>query len=893
MQDPHAVLQEYFGFPQFRPGQLDALTHVLAGRDTLVVMPTGSGKSLIYQLAALMLPGTALVISPLVALMKDQLDSLTRHGIAATLINSSLDAAEQSRRLRGLAEGKYRIVLVAPERLRSTAFRLALRHVPLSLLAVDEAHCLSQWGHDFRPDYLHLADARAEFNPPVTLALTATATPRVQDDIIRLLGLPAAEKIITGFNRPNLTLEVFSVSGPPAKLSFIREFLAQAEGAGIIYTGTRREAEAVAGFAHDTCGVDARYYHGSLEAGARSQVQDAFMAGDLPLVVATNAFGMGIDRPDVRFVLHHALPSTLEAYYQEAGRAGRDELPARAVLLYSAADSALHEYFIENDSPTAAELRAVHTLFARLPAGAGVTYADMEGSLGVTQTKARVALEQLEAARVLRRPPDEAYGQIRAQALPLSEVALRKIAQQVAERREHKRDQLARMVDYAQTDACRRRTILDHFGDSGAADAPLCCDNCLTRADPADTTARPAETQSERAALIVLDTLAHLKWSVGKGKLAQVLKGSSSQEMALYAKARNFGKFAALRMRDIESLIGQLIDAGYLKHLGSDKPTLKLTARGESVLQARAAIQVELRPVRPAVARRAQAQRAAGGTVTLTGQMLAQGLTPERIAAERGLTLGTVYSHLAQLIADGQLEVNQVVPPALQSQIREAIARAGSAAFLAPIKAFLPEEVDYGVIRCVVEAWRREQGLTANPVRTGPAAPPDGAASDMPFEVLRRWRRARASAIDQPDYVIFSDSTLRRLAQLRPASTAELANIGGLGADVIKTYGDELIALMRSEHSTRMIEAIMGCVQSLPGQLPRSGVAKLLVGSQAERIEEYAGHPFYNRLADYNRMDVTCQVDALLAAGRLVQDEHGHIVLGAPSNGQVPGNLPH
>jgi hypothetical protein len=269
------------------------------------------------------------------------------------------------------------------------------------------------------------------------------------------------------------------------------------------------------------------------------------------------------------------------------------------------------------------------------------------------------------------------------------------------------------MVDYAQTDACRRRTMLDHFGDSGPAEAPICCDNCLARAEPAEAAGRPAETQAERAALIVLDTLAHLKWGVGRSKLAQLLKGSSAQEMATYTTARNFGKFGSLRLTEIESLIGQLIDAGYLKHLGSDRPTLKLTPRGEMALQARSAIQVTMRSVRPAAARRDQAQKAAGGTVLLSGQMLKSGQSPEQIAAERGLTVGTIYSHLAQLIAEGQVEVGAVVPAALQVQIRTAIEQAGSAEFLAPIKARLPLEVEYDVIRCVANACKRENGAAA------------------------------------------------------------------------------------------------------------------------------------------------------------------------------------
>ena len=662
---------------------------------------------MIYQLAALLLPGTALVISPLVALMKDQIDSLTRRNIAATFINSSLDTAEQARRLRAVAEGHYRIVLVAPERLRSRPFREAIGRIPLSLLAVDEAHCLSQWGHDFRPDYLSIAESRRELKSPVTLALTATATPRVQDDIIRLLGLPQAEKLITGFNRPNLTFEVFSAPDVKAKLNLVRDFLAQAEGVGgIIYTGTRRDAEEVAEFIRAVCGLKARHYHGALDAATRTQTQEAFMAGDLPLVVATNAFGMGIDRPDVRFVIHYTVPGTIEAYYQEAGRAGRDGLPARAVLLYSPKDTSLHEFFIENDSPSAAELRAVHKFFSGPIKN--VTFTDLESAIGLPQVKARVALEQLQLAGALRRAPDESYGVLRVEALPLSESALQKVAAQVAARREHKRYQLEKIVDYAETNACRRRSLLDHFGDPGTAAAPLCCDNCLSRVDTADSSPRQAESQSERGALIVLDTIAHLKWEVGKGKLAKILKGSLIQEMALYQQARNFGKFAVLRLSEIESLIGQLIDAGHIKQVGSRLPTLKLTPKGENALKAHAAIRVDLRPVARGAAQKLQAQTEAGGTVSLSGQMLARGLTPEQIAAERGLTVNTIYSHLARLITDGQVSINAVVATDAQKQIHAAIEAIGSVEQLSPIKMRLPDSIDYGVIRCVVNAWLLE-----------------------------------------------------------------------------------------------------------------------------------------------------------------------------------------
>lgn len=884
--DLRAALQQHFSFPAFRPGQAEAIDHVLNRRHTLVVMPTGSGKSLIYQLAALYLPGTTLVISPLIALMKDQVDSLTRRGIAATFINSTLTASEQADRLRALSAGQFKIVLVAPERLRSRAFCDALAHISIDLLTIDEAHCLSQWGHDFRPDYLHIADARQHFNAPIVLALTATATPRVQDDIIRLLGVDQAERIITGFNRPNLTLEVFSTPDVKAKLNFLQDFLTQADGAGIIYTGTRRDAEEVAGFVREVVHMEVAHYHGSLDPETRTRVQDAFMAGDLPIVVATNAFGMGIDRPDVRFVLHYAVPGTLEAYYQEVGRAGRDGLPARAILLYSPKDTALQEFFIENDAPAIDELRAVYAYLQRTPA---TRLADIERAIGLPQIKARVAVEQLEIAQAVRREPDEAFGLMRVEVLPWIESQLHAVAAQVQARREHKYRQLEVMVDYAEANACRRRSILQHFGDTGSADAPLCCDNCLSQMETTEVPRIQSELlQSERAALIVLDTLKYLKWAIGKGKLAHLLKGSAAKDMQRveYDRARNYGKFAALKLYEIEALIDQLIESGHVKQVGSERPTLKLTPRGEGALQTRSAIRVELRHIAPSVAQRAKAETEAGGTIALTEQLLARGLTPDQIAADRGLTVGTIYSHLAQLIAQGKVDINMVVPAEVQHKIRAAIEQVGSVGYLAPIKVLLPDEFDYGVIRCVVEAWKIEQALSyKEPVLPADATQPAPIAfNDLPLEPLRHWRHQQAAALNQPDWVLFGDGALRQLAQKQPHTTAELRTVSGLSAGVVEKFGDDLIAILNTVTSTEAIDAILECVRVLPGELPRSGVAKLLVGSASQRVEKFASHPLYNRLSNRNRSDVTLQVDVLLEMGYLQQDKSGHLL---PSDTQV------
>jgi ATP-dependent DNA helicase RecQ len=557
-RDLTADLERLFGFPGFRPGQLDAVEGTMAGRDVLAIMPTGSGKSLCYQLPALLDRGVTLVVSPLIALMQDQCAALRARGHSEVeMIASSMTGEEVSGALQRISSGSARLVYVAPERFSSRRFLDAIGEADVTRLAIDEAHCLSEWGHDFRPDYLRLADVRARLGSPPTLALTATATPRVARDIVQALGLRDPVMARTGFDRPNLFFEVVHVAGDAGKPRMLLAHLKdRSRLPAVIYCGRRKTCEEVAAHLLGD-GISAAPYHAGLPPHQRSNTLSEFVNGDLQAVTATTAFGMGIDKADVRSVVHWTIPSSPEEYYQQAGRAGRDGLPAVCTLLYSASDKGLVVFFIERARLSSQQLQQVHGVLAGRADPSGV-FGLMQSEIPVDEPRVAVAvLERAGAVDLFPARNGSFAGRLAASTLSRPHLAAAMVAMK---RQENLRWERLKAIDaYAAGDGCRRQALLGYFGDTPAPRPDeLCCDN------HGDRSSRSPLVVDERAAVLL--AVDETGGSVGRTRLTQILRGGRARDLlaAGHHRLSSYGELSHRTEKHVLAAIDALIAEGAL-----------------------------------------------------------------------------------------------------------------------------------------------------------------------------------------------------------------------------------------------------------------------------------------------------------------------------------------
>lgn len=751
------AVRRLFGFGDLLPGQAEIMACVMRGEDVLAVLPTGGGKSLCYQLPALSdESGVTLVISPLIALMKDQVDKLPSGSAPlATTINSSLEGDELRRRLEGVRDGDYRLVYAAPERLRQPPFLHSLRQARLNRLVIDEVHCVSMWGHDFRPDYLYVSEARRRLGDPPLLAMTATAPPRVRLDIMQRLG---RMRVIAGdVMRSNLRLEVFQARNQDEKLQYLLGFCRREPGSGIVYAGTRTRCEELAELLRSQ-GISAIHYHAGID--NRAEVQDRFMNGQARVVVATIAFGMGIDKPDIRFILHYEPSTSIEAYYQEAGRAGRDGLPARCVLMYAPSDRATLTHRARRDELSEDFLRQTYSAIKKNLRGfcvGRVAVDDLRRDLQAEETPVRVAISILEQAGLLRRGPDlpRTVSLLLKRDPPGAEADLNVLCQTCGLQpgRVTSRDPLD-IAHQTGVDATSLEERLLAWSEAGVLECRASArDPCLELL-PAPSDARERvrtlleqyeKVQAQRVAEIVAYANTrrcrhgHISAYLGGRAVAQCVSCDNCQPQTVELVSSSLPD-ESMQWQAILEAIGH----------GWGRRNLVAILRGEDGA--------------PATARNSR-----------------------WFGALAFRSPGAVGKMIDVLQQKGFLQTIQLRHGGFMLQVTTAGQR------LLRDRAGLRALSDASSSR----AGRRERPRSAD---AGPRATVDAAvlAEDDPLlERLRDWRLQRATQQNVPAFMIAHDALLRNIAAARPRSESELLAVKGMGPRKLQQYGEELLRLVR------------------------------------------------------------------------------------------------
>jgi ATP-dependent DNA helicase RecQ len=593
--DAHAVFTRVlarFGHTSLRPGQSEVIADIFAGRPVIAVMPTGAGKSLCYQLPAVVLGergGVTLVVSPLIALMKDQVDALTARGVPAVALTSRDGAEEQRDILDGIRAGQYTLVYVAPERFRSPRFVDALRSIAgrIALVAIDEAHCISEWGHDFRPDYRRLGGIVKELGAPRLAAFTATATPEVRRDIAHQLGMTGAQLHVRGFDRPNLHYSIVKSGGAVDKGERLVELVRMREGGvALVYAATRKNAEKYAADLK-AAGMKVLVYHAGLQGGLRETAQDRFMEGSLDVIVATNAFGMGVDKSDIRLVVHADIPRSPEAYYQEAGRGGRDGKPTRCVLLFNHSDIKLQEFLIDASYPSAEVLRGVWKLLRDRPnLGELGPYDDelearLRKNLGgeVTGATMGAAIRILERHGMLRRDDERIVATRPTDSMAGVYPALD--VESLQRRAEVERGKLRTMIELAYYPKCRRQFVLDYFGDQDWASRDRqcgACDNCEAVAHGKPTGLSDRETSAIKNLLLIVGAM---NGRYGRTRITNIALGVEDDHR--FDEVPGRGTLRGWNKQQVMDLLRALEGASLIEASRGEYPTISTTRRGDQV----------------------------------------------------------------------------------------------------------------------------------------------------------------------------------------------------------------------------------------------------------------------------------------------------------------------